>query len=468
MSQGRSSVRILLAAALALAVVATLGVTLWRRSSRAAPPPPLATNVVVLLADTLRADHLSLYGYPRATSPLLDARAGRAGVVFDSARAQAPCTFPSVNSILTSVSPGLFFAEMRRFDSMAIPARVPTLAQVLADAGFDTAAVSASPIVRATPSRENPGAGFDAGFHRFDESCLWKDGFALSSRAAEILPQLHEPFFLYVHYMDPHDPYASRPRADGRPRFAEPPPPGPVPDFLLAGDPDPIARRIYREHRDPGITPEQLDYLIARYDDDVYFWDWSVAQLLHVLEQSGRASRTVVAVVADHGEEFLEHGDIKHCRSLYEAEVHVPLVFFVPGLAPRRVVRPVSNLDVMPTLLDLVGVAPRGLHLEGRSLRPLLTGRGDLPPALQFAAWGAEQSASDGRYKLIRDAKSRSLRLFDLLRDPGERTDLADARPEVVDRLRRALFEWYRLHHAGAREGADETARRLRALGYLQ
>ena len=454
------------ALAVALAIVATLGVAAWWHAT--ARERPLATNVLVLLADTLRADHLSLYGYQRPTSPFLDAWAGRAGVVFDNARSQAPCTFPSANSILTSKSPGVFYAEMRRSTSMAIPAQVPTLAQVLAAAGYDTAAVSASPIVRATPSDENPDGGFGAGFRVFDESVLWRDAEVVNRRAAELVRGLREPFFLYVHYMDPHDPYVSRPRADGGARFAERPPDGSVPDFLLRGDPDPVATRIYEEHRPAGLSRAEIDYLIARYDDEIRFWDGQLATVVRALETSGRAGRTVVAVVADHGEEFLEHGDIKHCRSLYEAEIHVPLVLFVPGVAPRRVAQPVSNLDLMPTLLDLVGIASRVARPEGRALRPLLRPGGRVAPAFQFAAWSSLQSLSDGHFKLIRDARTRSFRLFDLARDPGETVDRSGDDPLVAERLKRALWDAYERQHQEGIAGGEEAAARLKALGYLQ
>jgi arylsulfatase A-like enzyme len=454
-------------AVLAVALAALIGIGVWRGPRGAAKERPLATNVVVLLVDTLRADHLSLYGYRRETSPHLDAWAARAGVVFEDARAQAPCTFPSANSILTSVSPGVFYAEMRRADTMAIPAAVPTLAQILAAAGFDTAAVSASPIVRKTPSDENPDGGYGAGFRIFDESVLWKDAGAVGRRAAEVLGGLAEPFLLYVHYMDPHDPYAAPPAADGGPPFAAEAPAG-APEFLLRGDPDPVATRIYAEHRDPGVSAAEIAYLVARYDDEIRYWDSQLATLLDALEASGRAGRTVVAIVADHGEEFLEHGDVKHCRSLYDNELHVPFVLFVPGVAPRRVAAPVANLDLLPTLLDLVGVVPRAARPEGRTLRPLLADGGSVPPADQYAAWSSLQSLSDGRFKLIRDARAQSFRLFDLARDPGETVDRAADDPAVAEKLRRALWNAYASQNKEALEGGEEAAARLRALGYLQ
>jgi arylsulfatase A-like enzyme len=161
-------------------------------------------NVVVVLVDTLRADRLGAYGYDRPTSPRFDALA-RGSYLFEDARAQASCTYPSVNSILTSRYPSRFFGQPE--GRIGIPDGVPTVAALLAGQGFTTAAVSTSPVVRATASRHNPHAGFGAGFGRFDERCEERGGHCVGARARELLAELREPFFLYLHYFDPHPPY---------------------------------------------------------------------------------------------------------------------------------------------------------------------------------------------------------------------------------------------------------------------
>ncbi|HZI63486.1 MAG TPA: sulfatase-like hydrolase/transferase, partial [Thermoanaerobaculia bacterium] len=200
----------------------------------ACSPPP--RNVVLVLVDTLRADHVGAYGYGRPTTPNFDAFAAQ-GILFERAWSQAACTFPSVNSLLTSRYPARFLGQPG--GAMGIPPEQPALPEILGRAGYATAAVSASPIVRRTPTRFNPGGGFGRGFERFDESCLWRDASCVTARARAELGQLRPPFFLYLHYMDPHGPY--QPPAGAPRRFA-----GKCagPDFICRGDPNPIARML--------------------------------------------------------------------------------------------------------------------------------------------------------------------------------------------------------------------------------
>jgi len=149
-----------------------------------------------MLVDTLRADHMSLYGYERATTPFIDGFAADA-VVFDRARSQAGCTFPSVNSLFTSRYAFDFYRQGE--SQMGIPAEYPTIAEILRARGYHTIAVSASPIVRLTPTKENPNGGFGAGFEVFDESCLWDDAECVNARALKLLGDTRETFFLYLH-----------------------------------------------------------------------------------------------------------------------------------------------------------------------------------------------------------------------------------------------------------------------------
>jgi len=162
------------------------------------PSPPV--NVIFIMVDTLRADHTSVHGYHRSTTPFLEQLAERS-VVFERARAQAGCTFPSVNSILTSRYPFDFYRD--GFTDMGIPEEIPSLAEILRGHGYATAAVSASPIVRATPCEFNPSAGFGRGFDVFDESCLWGSAKCVNQKPLEVLTTIEGPFFLYLHYMDP-------------------------------------------------------------------------------------------------------------------------------------------------------------------------------------------------------------------------------------------------------------------------
>jgi arylsulfatase len=185
--------------------------------ARKAPRRPI--NVIVILVDTLRADHLSGYGYHRNTSPMID-RFARTGVLFERNWSQAPCTYPSVNSLLTSRYP-VHLLEGQEQQNLGITEGIPTLAEMLEARGYDTYAISASPIVRVTPSRFNKAGGFGRGFDQFDEDCLWKDASCIN-RKAEGIVRTHasnpesRPFFLYLHYMDPHGPYQPPERFSSR------------------------------------------------------------------------------------------------------------------------------------------------------------------------------------------------------------------------------------------------------------
>lgn len=447
------------ATALLVAGVSSFAVKSWwdRR--------PLARNIVVVLVDTLRADHLSLYGYARETSPNLDRVARDRGVVFENARSQAPCTFPSVNSLLTSRSAVHFVRP--RWNDFSIPPEIPSIASMLRDRGWATAAVSASPIVRATASKENPSGGFGAGFDEFDESCYWSTAPCVTYRAFEILDEIERPFFLYLHYMDPHDPYRLA-RAEEY-RFAGDAPPGPDHEALLAGDPNPFAARLYQEEGRHGLDPGERSFLVDRYDDEIRSWDRWFDALVTGLGQRGLLEDTVIAVVADHGEEFLEHGDLKHCRNLFDTSIRVPMVWVVPGVAAKRLDIPVTNLDLVPTLLALVGITAWPDSLEGESLRPWFPrwGRSGRE-ALQTSWWGDQRMVSDGTFKLVSPGPRARPSLYRLDRDPGETVERSNEERPAAHRLRVLLEEWRR-SDPDRRSGTDESLEsELKALGYLQ
>ncbi|MDX1631173.1 MAG: sulfatase [Thermoanaerobaculia bacterium] len=423
-------------------------------------------NVVLLMADTLRADHLSAYGYERETSPWLDRFAETEAVLFESAFSQAACTFPSVNSLLTSRYPQVFLGREDR--SQGIPPEVPSLADLLRDEGYSTAAVSASPIVRATPSKHNPTAGFGRGFDTFHEDCHWRSASCVTRAALDRLEDLTEPFFLYLHYMDPHSLYALP--ADAEPRFS-----GPYEglDYIEAGDPNPIEAALYKEKREPEVEERDIQHLVDLYDDSIRYMDrwWSV--LVEELKSRGVWDRTIVLIVGDHGEELMERGHMGHCRTLSDAILRTPLVIRVPGVeGGRRVDGVVQNLDLVPTVLELLGVRGRGEELEGRSLVDAIHGEGLAPDERYTFAWQAwQRSVRDGRYKLVRGIGGGPPRLFDLTSDPLELKDVSEEHREILRRLGRRLVQWRRLHEGSREEAAkagQEAMDQLKAVGYLQ
>lgn len=491
---------------LAALCAAALGLLVAACGGPPDPPPPTSPlrNVIVLLPDTLRADHLGTYGYERDTSPNLDALARR-GVVFERAVSQASCTFPSVNSLLTSRYPQVFLD--RPAGEMSIPEGIPGLAEILNARGYDTVAVSASPIVRKSPGVHNPNGGFGRGFDVFDESCEWGPSACVHARALEYLDGLghrrpgrgpaggaepeartgdrseagtgDRPFFLYLHYMDPHDPYWRPPELRGR--FA-----GPYRgehEFILTGDPNPIGEMLYDDGPKLDLTDDDLRHLVAAYDEAIAYFDGQLALLLGELEARGLLANTLLALVSDHGEEFLEHGHIKHCRTVYDTEIKTPMIFAGPDVGSGRVSRVVENLDLVPTVLDYLGLEPEPgtpeTEMAGTSLWPLLRrlGTGEASddgsegrPGQGFSWQATKRSLTEERYKLIVHMNGR-FELYDLETDPGETHDILRENRRTFAGLRGDLVGWMRqmepgLFGDGQRVGEDFEAK-MKSLGYL-
>ncbi|HEX3125924.1 MAG TPA: sulfatase [Thermoanaerobaculia bacterium] len=426
------------------------------------PEPQRPKNVILVLVDTLRADHLGTYGYSRPTSPNVDAFA-RESLKFENARSQASCTFPSANSILTSRYPSAFLGQPAAHE-LGIPDSIPSIAEILKHRGFRTAAVSASPVVRNTPGRFNPGAGFGRGFDTFHEDCVWKPAGCVNRAAFPLLQATDDrPFFLYLHYLDPHGPY--RPPKSQRGRWAKG---RPDKEFIRAGDPNPIGDMIYKGAPDPGLKPSDIEYLVGLYDEEIASFDNQFANLLKELKRTGKWDDTLLIFTADHGEEFLEHGHIKHCRTLYDSSIRIPMFIHFPGVEPKVLKQPVQNLDLVPTILDYLGIDAKGLKLEGESLRPLIEGTGNLDPH-QYGMQGTLRSASDDRHKLIHDLGKGSFELYDLQADPREKTDRLRQDRRAFHGLRELLTSWLgRTEGKGKAEESLEAERKLRSLGYIE
>jgi arylsulfatase len=427
------------------------------------PDPP--ENVLIVMVDTLRADHMSTYGYERETTPYMDRWASEA-IVFERARSQASCTFPSVNSLMTSRYPEVFTRQEK--GQLGIPKEYPAIAEILDAHGFHTVAVSASLIVRATPSDYNPNGGFDRGFDTFVEGCVWRHGACLSGRVERQLDTLEEPFFLYIHYMEPHPPY--RPPTRYSKRFA-----GEYEgfDFIRTGDPNPIGKMLYADGPEYDIGERDISHLIDLYDDEIRYFDGVFRHLLEKLEARGQLERTLIVLASDHGEEFLEHGHIKHCRGLWDTVTHVPLILHLPGLEQgRRIEAAVGNIDIVPTILDYLEIEAGGFGFEGTSLRPLIEGREPVR-RFAFADVGRYRGVDDGRFHLIFNGVEDRLTLFDIRNDPLEQQDLYDPSHPEFTPLSDALNRWFEETGRLERLGESATAARakedeLRALGYLE
>jgi arylsulfatase A-like enzyme len=374
---------------------------------------PLA---IVYLVDTLRADHTGVYGYPRRTTPELDAFA-RDAVVFDAAVAHASWTKPSVASILTSRLPGQHRAVQLR-DPLD-PSNV-TVAERLRARGFSTGATMANSVIYGAESEFDRGFEVFAGLHGEDDrpSKLVGADVVVDSALAFLRSRRGMPTFLYVHTMDPHVPYEPPPPFD---RMFEP--------FPTEGHPGHDPRTDYEE-------PLDRERMIAQYDGDVAFGDREFGRFLRELKADGLYDDALVVFLADHGEEFLDHGLWLHGRSLFDELIRIPLVVKLPGSrgAGRRIAEQVQGVDVVPTVLEAMGV-PLPSDLGGQPLQRTLAGGAAPRPALAeishrgFVAHGVR---TDGDKYIRRFSPDDDELYFDLRKDPRERTNLVASNPERV------------------------------------
>jgi arylsulfatase A-like enzyme/Tfp pilus assembly protein PilF len=410
-------------------------------------------NVVLVTFDTTRADRIGSYGNDRIQTPTLDGLAAE-GIRFANAVSVAPITAPSHSTILTGLYPTAH--GFRDNGLFVLDDRIVTLAEILRQQGFATAAaVGAFPVV----SR----FGFDQGFDLFDDHLTGmyedylgnrtvpkEDLFFDERRAAQVneavLPWLEqrgeEPFFLWLHYFDPHQPF-------------EPPPPY---NQLYADD---------------------------LYNGEIAYADSRLGHLLDQLRRLGSLDRTLIVMTADHGEGLGEHDELTHAILAYDSTLHVPLIIRPPGLGAegaRVIENRVGVVDIVPTILDLLGIAaPAEIH--GRSLRPLWDGEADpelladryqpqyyaenLSPRLTHG-WGELRVLYDGDLKYIQGPRPE---LYDLSIDPDELVDLSAGQPEQALRLREELAAFIQDHAAEVpvtTQALDpELVRRLQSLGYL-
>ncbi len=456
-------------AGLAGAAVSRDAALLGARLAAGTDAPPAgerATDVIVILADTLRADALGLYGAKPSRSPFLDGLAEQARV-FERAYAQAPWTVPSVASLFSSLHPSTVDPEdgeiLRTcgFAHFRLP-DVPTLASTLSAAGYKTVGLQKNPLLR-------PGTGFERGFASYEtvggdraEDHAARHMADAVIRTARVLARARaggdaRPFLLYAHFMDPH--------IDYRPPRAHQPP---QPDGL---ETDGSARSVHAAiRRDGGPTPQEVDHWRALYAGEVAYLDQELERMAQALGELGLWSdETLVVFVADHGEQFGEHGRYEHC-DLYTENVRVPLFFRGAGVVPGRSARPVGLLDVTPTLLDWLDLPPLA-NPEGRSRASLLRGEDrEGPPVVTEHKRGWRVSTD--RHALVVD--KRGVQLFDLVADPLETRDLAAERPEAVASLQAVVER----HQARTRPAVDsgepapvldaETREALRALGYAE
>jgi len=442
-------------------------------------------HVFILNIDMLRADHLSLYGYHRETTPHLDELARR-GVWFRRAYAHAPWTFASVASLLTGLYPTSHGATYARDSSRYITTQVSedlvTLPELFHAHGYETAAFVANPLLK---RRSGLGQGFDVYRDEFVREWTkgggaagwWMSSMSATNLDAAALAWLDETrpehAFVYLHYIDVHGPYLE-PKPWGRP-------------------PGSVTPARAEAARTTGRLP---DVMVDVYDGALHELDAEIARFLEALDERGILERSIVVITADHGEEFGDHGSFGHGHTLYEEQLHVPLLMVRTDAFPhtRAVGDVVGQVDVLPTLATLAGIACSAVR-PGRDVSAAFT-PGDALRAgpLLFEMhnqgrplWNAPPNAPPVEYGLLQPPAQKyvvarrtelsdaldehvSVRFHDLDRDPGERVAHADdVDPELLDRTLRALVAEARARHRapGTVVIDAETEQQLRDLGYV-
>ena len=484
----------------------------WFAGCKPAPPeaPPNDYNVVLISVDTLRADRLNCYGYEdRQVSPHID-RLAEDGLLFENHITSSPWTIPAHLSMLTSLYPSAHhvlrsFSEMK--DDLSGGARVhglpsarTTLAEVLQERGFRTAAFTGG-------GPMDPRIGFGQGFDQYDTSM-----FKLNSTNTEAMFQwvrehAKERFFLFWHCFEVHGPYVNT-------------------DFLDEVLPEERAGRVHWEieklarslqYRTPTMQEHRAEHLEfyrlltrheaytrevceALYAGGIRSADQWLGNLIALLKEQGVYGRTLIIFTSDHGEEFSERVDDffynRHGHTLYDELVRVPLIIKLPDQAHAgtRIADQVRIIDLMPTVLDVLGIKLRKSEMQGVSLRPLWEHPGDeeqrLAVSEALSQLNEKKSVRTGRYKYIVTIDEDTVRrhgrrympkepeqreLYDLQEDPGERHNLLDsASGSDAARLAESLEEHLRQHVRTAGPAADiveldeATMESLRALGYVE
>lgn len=395
-------------------------------------------NLLLVTVDTLRADHVGAWGYDQPTTPNLDALATQS-VVFEQASAHSSWTLPSLASLMTSLhssTHGCWTFKSRLAESFE------TLAETLDSHRYTTAAVVNHVFL-------GKRYGLDQGFQFFDEELVRRSlrdshkqitSDEVTRRAMTWLREygsVKQPWFLWVHYFDPHD--------------------------------------LYQVH--PGISEAfGTDTPMRRYDGEIAFTDHHIGRLIRFIDEAGFRKQTVVWIVGDHGEEFGDHGATYHGRTLYREMLHVPFMVRAPKVKPARVRVPVGLIDFLPTTLDLLEL-PVPRHLQGRSLVGVMRGAESsaAPILAEVDLFGRGVSVQQGDWKLVLSREPPGTGLFNLAKDPLERQNLAEAEPRRVKQMR-ALIETERgvarglageYQQAAELQLSHQERRRLEALGYL-
>ncbi len=475
----RGRLRGALVKTLVLCLVAVGAGLAWR--SLAARASPAKSDVVLIVIDALRPDHLSCYGYSRKTSPNIDALAAD-GTLFLDNKAQSGYTLMSMASMMKSRFVGeAGLGGAKSFDDFL-------LADIMSRAGWRAAGVQTNPwlsrpmgfargfndYLLLTPTENADTLKYDQWTADVAENTFYADAGEVADKCAELMAaDTSRPLFLYAHLMDAHAPYIP---PEAFQRFGA--------RRLSISDEAALSGEWVRRAKEEG--PEAAEPLredvVSLYDAEILYADSAVGRIVRTLKDQGRYDGAVIIVAADHAEAFLDHGEVLHAWGLKETLLHTPLVMKLPGRAPARYEGLTRNVDIAPTILAAAGVDADWGRRDGVSLLGLLDDEGPGGPRVPIAESVARMivtlkdgrgefgSLQDGHWKYIHAARQSgaSDELYDLAADPGEARDVAAEHPDTVAAMSARLSREGVADNAAAEQPVDpETARRLRALGYL-
>lgn len=434
-------------------------------------------NVLLITVDTTRADHLSCYGYSRLTTPNIDRLASQ-GVLFRNAYTPVPLTGPAHISLMTSLFPQQHGATINGMHMTTHPHPV-TLAMILHRLGYKTGAyISAWPLKKGITGL---GRGFETYNQRFSYHYkvvnVARRGDEVG-RASRRWLQRHakHPFFLWVHYFDPHEPYELHQEYADLPH---------VPNSLQA------------KILPASAPPPEMAKRIQAYDSEIAFDDHDIGKTFRLLDQLGLRDKTLIVLAADHGESLGEDGYVGHGDHIYQQIVHVPLILSLPKAIPagHSVQGEVSLLDVMPTILDYLGFPVRLSNVEGRSLKPLVEASGPAPatrpvyfltyaePQLlppQWISWvwtwaetkraPSEMGFVEGNLRVVTDGNNKSLKVYQLQNEFLTEQPAAQVEQAKQSEYRQLLAGWFKKTNRGLKpEGhlTEQDIENLKSLGYV-
>jgi arylsulfatase A-like enzyme len=421
-------------------------------------------NLIIVLVDTLRQDHLGYHGYQIPTSPQVDGLAAKS-TVFANHYSPSSRTGPSVASIFTGLHPRSHgvINPLTHFDAKGVLSQDQlTLAEILKENGYRCYGFVANPNI---VNRFGFGQGFD--HYQFLQPNSASD---LNRVAEEQLTKKKQPFFLYLHYMEPHSPYKAP--AAYRRLFPSGSYHGPINgshqqlDQILAGK----------------LIPDSDDkkHLELLYDQEIRYFDEMLGELLQTVRDQNLNDNTIILFMSDHGEEFWDHGSVLHGYTLYEEQLRVPMFIYDPRRdAAMRIEAITRHIDLLPTILEILGVEVK-TAAQGRSLVPWMNGiesSSAVGPVYAQVSLRAvktvklESFMKEGWKIIINYLPAKSLELYHLAHDPREADNLAAGDDNMRNRLLREIMEFRKSlpeTKAGKVDLTDEEIKRLRSLGYIE